>query len=318
MKGGKKEPALVPKNAIAKPKNRRDDCAGTDARGAVAHEAPKTQQRIMNKPRESVVKPATPAAATKLVRVSHMEENRRQDIVGGKRTEARLKANQEQPDEFPHALDLVPAMVRKLSGEILLWGRGIQAVYGWPVEEAVGRISHELLATEFPVSLHEIEAELLAIGVWQGELVRPPCDGHRMVVASRWALNRRDGGDAASVLEFDSDVTETKRAQSMLKEREARLRSILETAPDAIITIDERGVIQSFSSAAEKLFGYAAGEVIGRNVKILMPAPHRENHDAYLTRYVKTGEKHIIGIGRQVEAQRRTVLSSQWNSRSAR
>jgi PAS domain S-box-containing protein len=196
-------------------------------------------------------------------------------------------------------------MVRKLSGEILLWGRGIQAVYGWPVEEAVGRISHELLATEFPVPLHEIEAELLTMGVWRGELVRTHRDGRRMVVASRWALNRRDGGDAASVLEFDSDVTETKRAQSMLKEREARLRSILETAPDAIITIDERGVIQSFSSAAEKLFGYAPGEVIGRNVRVLMPAPHRENHDAYLTRYVRTGEKHIIGVGRQVEAQRK-------------
>jgi PAS domain S-box-containing protein len=305
MKGGKKEPAPVPKNAIAKPKNRRDDCARTDAQGAVANETPKTRQKIMNKPHESMVKPAQPAAATKPVRVSRMEENRRQDMVGGKRTEARLKVNQEQLDEFPHALDLVPAMVRKLSGEILLWGRGIQAVYGWPVEEAVGRISHELLATEFPVPLHEIEAELLTMGVWQGELVRTHRDGRRMVVASRWALNRRDGGDAASVLEFDSDVTETKRAQSMLKEREARLRSILETAPDAIITIDERGVIQSFSSAAEKLFGYAPGEVIGRNVKILMPAPHRESHDAYLTRYVRTGEKHIIGVGRQVEAQRK-------------
>ena len=59
----------------------------------------------------------------------------------------------------------------------------------------------------------------------------------------------------------------------MIEEREARLRSILETAPDAIITIDERGIVQSFSIAAERLFGYAAGEVIGRNVKMLMPAP---------------------------------------------
>ena len=103
----------------------------------------------------------------------------------------------------------------------------------------------------------------------------------------------------------NSDVTETKRAQSMLKEREARLRSILETAPDAIITIDERGIIQYFSKSAEKLFGYAPGEVIGRNVKMLMPAPHRENHDGYLARYLRTGEKRIIGIGRQVEAQRK-------------
>jgi PAS domain S-box-containing protein len=91
----------------------------------------------------------------------------------------------------------------------------------------------------------------------------------------------------------------------MLEEREARLRSVLETAPDAIITIDERGIIQSFSQAAEKLFGYDAGEIIGRNVKMLMPQPYRREHDGYLSRYRHTGEKHIIGIGRKVEAQKK-------------
>jgi PAS domain S-box-containing protein len=125
------------------------------------------------------------------------------------------------------------------------------------------------------------------------------------MVASQWVLYRRDGGDPVSVVEFDSDITETRHAQSMLKEREARLRSILDTAPDAIITIDEHGIIQSFSSAAEKLFGYPPGEVIGRNVNMLMSTPHRERHDAYMVRYLRTGEKHIIGIGRQVEAQRK-------------
>jgi PAS domain S-box-containing protein len=121
------------------------------------------------------------------------------------------------------ALDQVPAMVRKLDGEILFWGRGLEALYGWPVEEAVGWISDELLATKFPVPLPEIEAELLDRGVWQGELVRAHRDGGRVVVASRWALYRRDGGDPVSVLEFDSDITETRRAQAMLKEREACL-----------------------------------------------------------------------------------------------
>jgi two-component system sensor kinase FixL len=87
--------------------------------------------------------------------------------------------------------------------------------------------------------------------------------------------------------------------------REAHLQSILDTVPEAMIVIDEHGLIQSFSSAAERLFGYRGGDAIGQNVKILMPAPYRENHDTYLHRYKTTGERRIIGIGRVVVGQRR-------------
>jgi PAS domain S-box-containing protein len=99
------------------------------------------------------------------------------------------------------------------------------------------------------------------------------------------------------------DITEREKAEQALREREARMSSVISTAPDAIITIDAKGLIQSFSATAEKLFGYEAGEVIGRNVRILMPPPHRAQHDAYIARYLATGQKRIIGIGRQVEAQ---------------
>jgi two-component system sensor kinase FixL len=91
----------------------------------------------------------------------------------------------------------------------------------------------------------------------------------------------------------------------MLREREARLRSILETAPDAILVIDERGLIESFSPAAERLFGYAPGDVIGKNVSILMPSPYHERHDGYIQHYLETGERRIIGIGRIVVGQRK-------------
>jgi two-component system, LuxR family, sensor kinase FixL len=87
--------------------------------------------------------------------------------------------------------------------------------------------------------------------------------------------------------------------------REAHLRSILDTVPEAMIVIDERGLMQSFSSAAERLFGYGASEVLGRNVNMLMPAPYRDNHDAYLARYLRTGEKRIIGVGRVVVGERK-------------
>ena len=90
-----------------------------------------------------------------------------------------------------------------------------------------------------------------------------------------------------------------------LAESEARLRSILETVPDAMIVIDEHGVMRSFSVAAERLFGWTSAEAIGRNVAILMPSPYREQHDGYLERYYRTGERRIIGIGRVVVGERK-------------
>src|SRR5262245_356191 len=87
--------------------------------------------------------------------------------------------------------------------------------------------------------------------------------------------------------------------------REAHLKSILETVPDAMIVIDERGIMQSFSAAAERLFGYSATEAIGKNIKMMMPSPYRENHDAYMDRYLRTGERRIIGIGRVVVGERK-------------
>jgi two-component system, LuxR family, sensor kinase FixL len=83
------------------------------------------------------------------------------------------------------------------------------------------------------------------------------------------------------------------------------LRSILETVPDAMVVINEAGRISSFSKAAERLFGYAEAELIGENVSTLMPSPDHERHDGYLERYIRTGEKKIIGIGRLVTGRRR-------------
>lgn len=86
--------------------------------------------------------------------------------------------------------------------------------------------------------------------------------------------------------------------------REAHLQSILNSVPDAMVVIDISGIIQSFSAAAERLFGYTSGEVIGKNVSLLMPSPYREQHDGYLERYMRTGERRIIGIGRVVVGER--------------
>lgn len=97
----------------------------------------------------------------------------------------------------------------------------------------------------------------------------------------------------------------SRRHANDLRAREAHLRSILDTVPDATVVIDETGMIRSFSAAAVRLFGYEQDEVVGRNVELLMPSPFREEHDGYIARYLATGEKHIIGIDRVVTGQRK-------------
>ncbi len=89
------------------------------------------------------------------------------------------------------------------------------------------------------------------------------------------------------------------------REAQARLNAILEAAVDAIIVIDERGRIELFGAAAERMFGWSADEVKGRNVSLIMPEPHRTEHDANLQRYLNTGIPRIIGIGRELEAMDR-------------
>lgn len=90
-----------------------------------------------------------------------------------------------------------------------------------------------------------------------------------------------------------------------LEESEARSRSILEVSPDAIITIDESGKILAVNPAAQSLFGYRPQQLIGRNVRVLIPEPHRSRHDGYISRYIKTGDARVIGTGREVIALRK-------------
>ena len=116
---------------------------------------------------------------------------------------------------------------------------------------------------------------------------------------------RAADGEITAIFVQGTDVSELSFANAALQLREDHLRSILATVPDAMVVIDEQGLIQSFSTAAEMLFGYKSGDVIGRNVSMLMPSPYQEEHDAYLQRYLSTGERRIIGLGRSVTGLRK-------------
>jgi two-component system CheB/CheR fusion protein len=102
-----------------------------------------------------------------------------------------------------------------------------------------------------------------------------------------------------------NNTSECQQALEALHESEERIKAIVNTTADAIIVIDGTGSIEHFNLAAERMFGYSVSETIGKNVSMLMPSPHREQHDAYLARYLRTGEPHIIGMRRELEGQRK-------------
>jgi two-component system sensor kinase FixL len=119
------------------------------------------------------------------------------------------------------------------------------------------------------------------------------------------AIEPATGPEVPSPAETPADYPASRQRGATLPGREALLQAIVATSPDGLITIDQTGVIQSFNPAAERMFGYSAEEVIGRNVACLMPSPYREQHDSYISRYLRTGDRRIIGIGREVQGQRR-------------
>ena len=129
--------------------------------------------------------------------------------------------------------------------------------------------------------------------------------GRGQWIRARAGVIKDEAGKARHLSGIFLDIGEEKQLEETLRTRESHLRSILDTVPDAMIVIDGHGIIQLFSTAAERLFGYSEEEAIGKNVSGLMPEPDRSRHDAYIARYRSSGERHIIGIGRIVTGKRR-------------
>jgi len=128
----------------------------------------------------------------------------------------------------------------------------------------------------------------------------PAADGTELLICRIAALLVLWGATVVT-LRQQSARTLADQASSTERHQSALLQAILDTTPDTLIVIDQTGLILSFSRSAERLFGYPAEEVVGRNVSMLMPDHHRRAHDGYLERYLRTGERRIIGIGRVVE-----------------
>lgn len=212
-------------------------------------------------------------------------------------------ASSQELDALVHVLDGADIIIHRFEGAITHWSIGCENMYGWTREEAVDEPIFDLLATRYPAPREEILAQLKTRGFWQGEVVHRHKNGHDVDVASRCVLVNLPDGQMA-VIQANSDISALKKAERAVKSREAHLSSILETVPDAMIVIDQKGIVMSFSKAAEELFGMSADRICGKNVSNLMPNPYRDAHDSYIDHYLDTGEKRIIGYGRVVTGQR--------------
>jgi two-component system cell cycle sensor histidine kinase/response regulator CckA len=175
-------------------------------------------------------------------------------------------------------------LVRALDDTIVYWNRGAERAYGWTREEALGRKSHDLLRTEIPRPLEEVEQELRDTGQWEGDLVHTTREGERLIVASRWALQRDDAGEPAAVLEINRDTSKRRKAEAALRrahdrleeevrertaelrQYERRFRALVENASEIFTILAADGSVRYESPAILQALGYAPEELVGRNV----------------------------------------------------
>jgi two-component system sensor kinase FixL len=197
-------------------------------------------------------------------------------------------------------------IVTDIDGIVLSWNGAATRLFGFEPAEIVGRTVGLLLPDTHRGEQFATTARLRSgEGVQNHETVRRTKTGGLVDVSfTMMPIRSKDGGVVGAV-RVARDIRSRKLGELAQRSSETRWRSVVESAVDGIIVIDERGRIEAFNAAAERLFGYAEAEVLGKNVSILMPSPYREEHDGYLARYAQTGARKIIGIGREVTGRRR-------------
>ncbi len=229
-------------------------------------------------------------------------------------SEERADARARHANEIAEELNLLIAGTQDYAiymispeGQVTIWNKGAERLKGWTEQEAIGcdtAVFYPADAVSAGKPARDLERAQM-LGKLEEEDWRLRKDGSEFLANISITALYDDAGNLRGFGKVVRDVTDQRATERQLGANAAHLRSILSTVPDAMIVIDEQGKITSFSAAAEKLFGYAEAETIGMNVSQLMPSPYRERHDGYLERYLKTGERRIIGIGRTVTGLRR-------------
>jgi two-component system, LuxR family, sensor kinase FixL len=193
-----------------------------------------------------------------------------------------------------------------LETQELVWSSTTRSLFGVPRDQTV---TYDLfLSLLEPEDRARTERAIKTVAANGGRFdvsMKLRAAGVHQWIRARGGLIDDRTGSARRLCGIMLDISEVKQIEEALLRRESHLRSILDTVPDAMIVIDGAGIIQSFSAAAERMFGYSEREATGQNVKVLMPEPDRTRHDGYIARHRSTGERRIIGIGRIVTGKRR-------------
>ncbi|NYF33756.1 PAS domain S-box protein [Sphingopyxis sp. JAI108] len=192
-------------------------------------------------------------------------------------------------------------------GRVTIWNKGAERLKGWCEEDVIGLDASVFYPSDAIASGKPADdlARAARDGRFDTEDWRVRKDGSEFLADVSITALRHPDGSLRGFAKVVSDITGRRASEEALRSQESHLRSILSAVPDAMVVIDDQGLILSFSAAAEQLFGYSEAELLGANVSMLMPSPDRERHDNYIRRYLETGEKRIIGIGRVVFAQRK-------------
>jgi len=191
-------------------------------------------------------------------------------------------------------------------GIILSWNGGAERLYGYTPGEAIGRPGTCIVPAKCQAEYRRaMEALRSRGGRRRLETVRRRKDGALVDVMLTMDPMVDTDGDVVGIWSVSRDIRSRKRAEEAERDALARLRGVVDAAVDGIITIDERGLIESVNPATVRIFGYQADELIGNNVRMLMPEPFCSEHDQYITSYHRTGTRKIIGVGREVRGLRK-------------
>jgi PAS domain S-box-containing protein len=222
------------------------------------------------------------------------------EVQDRRELELNLRISESMYREQAELLELThdAIFVRSLEKKILYWNRAAEKLYGWQKEEARGKITHELLHTVFPKPLPEIHAEVFEKGYWEGELIHTRRDGALITVSSRWALRADATGRPVSILESNRDI-------SHRKHEEQKFRDLLESAPDAIVIVNEQGRIVLTNAQTEKLFGYPRHELLDQPVEILVPRRFHGEHAGHRQNYSQSSRPRAMGANLELFGRRK-------------